>query len=81
LFAALAFAVFCFATSASLRTIVGLTNTKPDRQIPGQSLEEIEMLSSLLQLSRRGLSRQRDAFILMTTLTALSSWLVFWFGE
>jgi len=39
------------------------------------------MLSSLRQLCRRGLSRQRDAFLLMTTLTALSSWLVFWFGE
>jgi len=39
------------------------------------------MLSSLRQLYRRGLSRQRDALILMTTLTALSSWLVFWFGE
>ena len=39
------------------------------------------MLSSLRQLYRRGLFHQRDAFILMTTLTALSSWLVFWFGE
>jgi len=58
-----------------------LTNTKPDRQIRRQSLEEIEMLSNLRQLYRRGLSRQRDALILMTTLTALSSWLVFWFGE
>jgi len=58
-----------------------LTNTKPDRQIRRQSLEEIEMLSSLRQLYRRGLSRQRDSLILMTMLTALSSWLVFWFGE
>jgi len=39
------------------------------------------MLSSLRQLYRRGLSRQRDSLILMTMLTALSSWLVFWFGE
>jgi hypothetical protein len=81
LFAASEFAIFCFTTSASLRTIVGLTNTKPDRQIRRQSLEEIEMLSSLRQLYRRGLSRQRDSLILMTMLTALSSWLVFWFGE
>jgi len=58
-----------------------LTNTKPDRQIRRQSLEEIEMLSNLRQLYRRGLSRQRDSLILMTMLTALSSWLVFWFGE
>lgn len=39
------------------------------------------MLSSLSQLCRRGLSRQKDSLLLMTTLTALSSWLVFWFGD
>ena len=39
------------------------------------------MLFSLGQLCRRGWLRQMDALLLMTTLTALSSWLVFWFGE
>lgn len=47
----------------------------------GQSLKEIEMVASLSRVFRRGLVRQQDAFILLTTLTALSSWLVFWFGE
>jgi hypothetical protein len=39
------------------------------------------MLFSLHQLCRRGLSRQKDALILLTAFTALLSWLVFWFGE
>ncbi|MDQ0591598.1 hypothetical protein QFZ47_005707 [Variovorax paradoxus] len=39
------------------------------------------MLFSLGQLYRRGWLRQMDALLLLTTLTALSSWLVFWFGE
>ncbi|MDP9974980.1 hypothetical protein J2W39_006264 [Variovorax paradoxus] len=39
------------------------------------------MLSNLSQLCRRGLLRQKDTLLLMTTLTALSSWLVFWFGD
>jgi hypothetical protein len=39
------------------------------------------MMFRLSQLCRRGLLRQKDALLLMTTLMALSSWLVFWFGE
>jgi len=39
------------------------------------------MLASLRQLYRRGSPQRKDAVILMTTLTALSSWLVFWFGD
>ncbi|WP_155419604.1 hypothetical protein [Variovorax paradoxus] len=46
-----------------------------------QLLKEIEMVSSLRRVLSRGLVRQQDAFILLTALTALSSWLVFWFGE
>jgi len=39
------------------------------------------MLASLRQLYRRGSPQRKGAVMLMTTLTALSSWLVFWFGD
>jgi len=39
------------------------------------------MLASLRQLYRRRSPHRKNAVILVSTLTALSSWLVFWFGE
>ncbi|MDP9963079.1 hypothetical protein J2W37_000785 [Variovorax paradoxus] len=60
-----------------------MTNVNPaiDTAGKGQTREETKMMFRLSQLCRRGLLRQKDALLLMTTLTALSSWLVFWFGE
>jgi len=60
-----------------------LTNVNQAIDTPGkgQTREETKMLSNLSQLCRRGMLRQKDTLLLMTTLTALSSWLVFWFGD